>query len=174
MVSTLLVLIVAAVSLALTWALLRGPAAEIRSLEDWESRKNDIDIEVFRTLIDPAEERYLQRSLSRLQCRSFLRRRVSLALRAVVLIGENAAMLTRLGELARAASPGLSQEAEAMSAAAVRLRMNLALMRVCLWIKWLFPALSVSVPAWEIRYNALLNHLVRVQDCVYREARIQS
>jgi hypothetical protein len=174
MVSTLLVLAIAAVSLALTWGLLRGRNAEIRSLDDWEAHKNDIDIEMFRVLVDPAEERYLQQSLSKIQFRCFLRKRIGLALRALVLIGENAARLTKLGELARGAgNPDLVREAEALSAAALRLRMNLVVMRLCLWIKWLFPAWSVSVPVWEIRYNALLSRLVRVQDCAYREARIQ-
>jgi hypothetical protein len=173
MVSTLLVLGIAAVALALTGALLRGRGPEISTLEQWETRKNKVDIEVFRALLDPAEERYLQRSLSKIQFRGFLRKRIRLALRAAVLIGENAVMLTRLGQLATEASPGIAREAQALSAAAVRLRLNLILMQACLWVKWLFPALSVSVPAWEIRYNALLNHLVRVQDCAYREARLQ-
>jgi len=97
MVSTLLVLVIAAVSLALTWALLRGRGAEIRSLEDWEAHKNEIDIAMFRVLVDPAEERYLQQSLSKIQFRRFLRKRIGVALGALVLIGENAALLTKLG-----------------------------------------------------------------------------
>jgi len=174
MVSTLLVLMIAAVSLALTWRLLRDRGAKIRGLEDWEAHKNNIDIEMFRVLVDPEEERYLQQMLSKIQFRYFLRKRIELALDALVLIGENAALLTKLGELARGAdNPALVREAEELSAAALRLRMNLVLMKLCLWIKWLLPAWSVSVPVWELRYNALLSHLVRVQNCAYREARIQ-
>jgi len=174
MVSTLLVLSIAAVSIALTWALLRSRGTEVRGLEDWEARRNEIDFEMFRGLINPAEERYLQASLSKSQSRSFLRKRIGLALRVMVLMGENAALLTKLADLARGAqSTTLVREAEALSAAALRLRMNLGLMKLCLWIKWCFPGWSVSVPAWEIGYNALLNHLVRVQDCAYGEARIQ-
>jgi hypothetical protein len=174
MVSTLLVLSIAAVSIALTWALLRGRGMEVRGLEDWEAHRNEVDFEMFRWLIDPAEERYLQQSLSKTQSRNFLRKRIGLALRVMALMGENAALLTKLAELARGAqSTALVREAEALSTAALRLRMNLGLMKLCLWIKWCFPNWSLSVPAWEIGYNTLLNHLVRVQNCAYREARIQ-
>jgi len=174
MVSTLLVLVVAAVSLTLTWLLLRGRNAEIRSLADWDARKSEVDIEMFRVLVDPAEERFLQRSLSEIQFRSFLRKRIAVALRALALIEKDAALLTRLGELAmRASSPDLAREAEKLTTAAIRLRMNLWFMKLCLWIKWLFPAWSDSVPVRDTRYNALLSHLVRVRDFAYREARTQ-
>jgi hypothetical protein len=175
MVSTLLVLAAAAISLALTWALLRGGSVEIRSLEDWEAHKNEIDIEMFRVLVDPGEEYYLRQSFSKLQFRRVLRKRISLALRTLVLIRENAALLTKLGALAKGTdNPALAREAEALSAAALQLRLNLVLMRFCLWIKWLFPSFSVSVPLGEIRYNALLNHLIRLRNYTYREVRIEA
>ena len=174
MVSTLLVLVVAAVSLTLTWRLLRGRNAEIQSFADWEAHKSEVDIEMFRVLVDPAEERFLQRSLSQIQFRSFLRKRIAVALRALVLIEKDAALLTRLGELATgASSPDLAREAQELTRAALQLRMNLWLMKLCLCIKWLFPAWSDSVPVRDIRYNALLSHLVRVRVFAYREARSQ-
>jgi hypothetical protein len=59
MVLTILVLGVVASLLALAWSLLRSGHSEIRSMQDWETRRHEIDIQIFRFLIDPDEERYL-------------------------------------------------------------------------------------------------------------------
>ncbi len=62
--------------------------------------------------------------------RRFQRARLALALRSLELIGKNAAMLMKLGQLAKAgANPGAgaSKEAEDLIHGALRLRVNLML-----------------------------------------------
>src|SRR4029077_2844786 len=101
MVSTLAILCASALSLFLVWAILRPRLAQIRTLDDWEAKKYEVDLEAFRILLDPAEEKYLRQSLTRREFRHFQKRRLELALRSLELVGKNAAMLLKLGQLAK-------------------------------------------------------------------------
>ena len=85
-----------------------------------------VDPDLFRILLDPAEERFLRQSLSSAEFRVFQRKRIALALRWLDLVGENAAMLMKLGQLAKTGSDsGTGQEAEDLIHGALRLRVNL-------------------------------------------------
>lgn len=164
MVSTLLVFAAAASALALTWSLLRHVPPEIRNQLDWEERKHEIDVQVFRALLDSGEETYLRNSLARNQFQEFRRKRIRLALRMLRLVEENAGMLMRLGQLARMkGDPLLTEKADELVATAIQFRLNLFLARLSLCLKWLFPSWTVSLPAFEAKYQRLLDSLARVQ-----------
>jgi len=81
MVSTLLILVVVATALAVVWSLLHGGHHGPLTRHDWDKKKRDIDVRVFRALVDAEEERYLAISLPRDQFAAFQRRRTSLALK---------------------------------------------------------------------------------------------
>ena len=164
MVSTLTILFASVLSLFLVWLVLRPGLSPIKSLEDWEAKKHDVDPEVFRVLLDPSQEEYLQESLSPGEFRLYQRRRLALALRLLDLVGENTAMLMKLGQLARMeANPRLAKEAEELIYGALWLRVNLLLVRPCLWLKWLFPGRALSLPAVEMPYEQLLAYFSRIQ-----------
>ena len=164
MVSTIAILSVAGLSLFLVWTLLRPGLPQIGSLEDWEAKRHEVDLAVLRILIDPGEERYLRSLFSPPEYRRMMRRRLTLALNSLGLIGENAAMLMKLGQLAKAgANPALAQEAEELSHGALRLRVNLMLVEPYLRVKWLFPGWTLSVPAFEMPYEELLSYLNRLR-----------
>jgi hypothetical protein len=171
MVSTLVILGVVASSLALAWSILHSGHSEIRSLEDWEAQRHEIDIQIFRLLLDRDEERYLRSSLPRNQFLAFQRMRTRLALRIVRLVEENASMAMRLGQLAKMKrGPVLTQTANEMVATAIQLRLNLFLVKPCLLLKWLFPSWVISVPAFEERYRHLLDCMVYIRQ-LNRQAR---
>jgi hypothetical protein len=164
MVSTLLVLTAAASALALAWSLLRSVPSEIKNQLDWEERKHEIDVQIFRALLDSGEETYLRSSLSRNQFQEFRRKRIRLALRMLRLVEENAGMLMRLGQLARMkGDPALTEKADELVATAMQFRLNLLLAKLSLCLKWLFPSWTVSLPAFEARYQHLLDSVARVQ-----------
>ena len=164
MVSTITILLVSVLSLYLVWTILRPGQPPIKSLEDWEARNHAVDPELFRMLLDPAEERYLRQSLPPHQFLIFQRQRMALALRWLKFAGENASMLLKLGQLAKAeGNPKLAREAEDLIHAALRLRVNLMLAEPCLWLKWLFPGWALSLPAIEVPYERLLMYLSRIQ-----------
>ncbi len=164
MVSTITILLASVLSLYLVWTIFRPRLPQIKSLEDWEAKNHAVDPELFRALLDPAEENYLRQSLPPHEFRLFQRKRISLALRWLNLVGQNAAMLMKLGQLARAGSnPSLAKEAEDLIYAALRLRLNTALAEPCLWLKWWFPGWTLSLPAVEIPYGELLGSLSRIR-----------
>jgi hypothetical protein len=70
----------------------------------------------------------------------------------------------KLGQLAKAdANPSLAKEAEALIYGALSLRVNLSLVQPCLWLKWLFPGWTLSLPTVEIPYEELLRYLSRIR-----------
>lgn len=164
MVSTLTILFASALSLFLVWTVLRPGFPNVKSLEDWEAKKHEVDPEVFRLLLDPAEEQFLRQSFAPHQFRVLQRRRMALALHAIHLVEENAAMLMKLGQLAKSeANPALTKEAEDLIRGALRLRVNLLLTQPCLWIKWLLPGWAWSFPVVAVPYEELLAYLNRIR-----------
>src|ERR1700736_2117109 len=101
MVSTITILLASVLSLYLVWTIVRPGLPQIKSLEDWEAKNHAVDPEIFRGLLDPAEEQYLRRSLPSHDFHLFQRKRMALALRWLDLVGQNAAMLMKLGQLAK-------------------------------------------------------------------------
>ena len=164
MVSTLLVLAAAISALGLAWSLLRKGQLEIRDGQDWEDKKHDIDVQIFRTLLDHNEELYLRSSLSPTEFKVFYRRRIRLTLRMLRLVEENAGMLIRLGHLARLKrDEELTRQADELIADAIRFRLNLFLARPCLYAQWLLPLSASPLAAFGLQYRHLLDSLARVQ-----------
>ena len=164
MVSTLAILFAAVLSLFLVWTVLRPGLPQIGSLNDWEAQIHQVDLDVFRILVDPAEEAYLRTMFSPSAYRSLQRRRLVLALGSLDLIGKNAAMLMKLGQLAKeGANPALAKESDDLIYGALRLRVNLMLVEPWLRLKWLFPGWTLSVPVLEMPYEELLSYLTRVR-----------
>lgn len=160
MVTTLLTLAVASLALVLAYALLRGAHTGVRDDHDWEQRKHAIDVEIFRVLLDRNEEVQLRRFLPPKQFATFQRRRIHLALRMLHLVDENAGMAMELGRLAKMKGDvALAPKIDQMIATAFQLRLNLLLARFCLYLKWFFPAWRVAVPAFEVRYQHLLDSM---------------
>lgn len=160
MFSTLLTLAVASLALGLSYALLRGAHTGVRDNHDWEQRKHPIDVEIFRVLLDHNEEVQLRRFLSARQFADFQRRRIHLALRMLRLVDNNAGMVMQLGRLAKMKSDlALAPKIDEMIATAFQLRLNLLLATLCLCLKWVFPSWAVSLPAFEVRYQRLLDSM---------------
>jgi hypothetical protein len=160
MVSTLVILAVAALALVFAYGLLRSGYPEIRSGRDWDEKKHEIDVQIFRILLDRNQELQLRSFLSQDQFVAFQRRRIHLGLRMLRLVDENAGMLMELGRLLKIkCDPALTLKVDELIATALQLRLNLFLARLCLYLKWLFPYSTVSLPAFEVRYQHLLDSL---------------
>ncbi|MCU1271666.1 MAG: hypothetical protein JWN74_2960 [Acidobacteriaceae bacterium] len=160
MVSTLVIFAVATLALVFVYGLLRSGYPEIRNGRDWDEKKHEIDVQIFRILLDRNEELQLQSFLSQDQFAAFQRRRIHLGLRMLRLVDENAGMLMELGRLVKMkGDPALALKVDELIATALQLRLNLFLARLCLYVKWLFPSATVSLPAFEMRYQQLLDSM---------------
>src|SRR5438477_4856308 len=164
MVSTLIVLALAASSLVLAWTILRPGLPEIRDLDDWEAKRHEVGRQAFRMLLDGTEQRYLRTSLPPRKFREFQRKRTALALQSLNLVGKNAQMLMKLGNLAKmGADPALAKQADDLIHGALRLRVNLLLIQPYLWLKWLFPGGMLPLPAFEMPYEELAGYFSRIR-----------
>ena len=164
MVSTLIIVIGAVLSLFLVWEILRSGMPEIRSLDDWERKKHEVDLVALRILLEPSEERFLRESLSPVHFRRLQRACCRVALRVLERLEDNAAMLIKLGHLAQVgANPALAKEADELISRALRLRVNLLFVQAYLWLKWFFPRWMLSVPALEMPYEELLGYLSQIR-----------
>jgi hypothetical protein len=165
MVSTLLILALSVIALAVVSSLLvQNSQTGTFTVRDWEEKKHPIDVQVFRHLVDPNEERYLELALPLDQFTIFHRRRTQLALRMVMLVKENAEMLTRLAVCAKTKNdPVLTREADRLIASATLLRFNLLLAKYCLIIRWVFPGWTFALPAVDAQYRELVESFLRVR-----------
>jgi hypothetical protein len=164
MVSTLIIVVAAVLSLFLVWTILRSGSPQICCLDDWEHKRHEVDAAALRILLEPSEEKFLRELVSPVQFRRFQKARCRLALRILELVGNNAVMLIKLGHLARVgASPALAKEADELIRRALQLRVNLLYVQAYLWLKWLFPGWMLSVPALEMPYEELLGCLSRIR-----------
>ncbi len=166
MVSTLIILAVALAALVAVASLLfHNTRPRVLTLSDWEKKEWNIDVGVFRYLVDIDEDRYIAQSLPHNKCAAYRRKRTQLALRIVQLAKNNADMVIRLAALTRAQDdPMLIREADYLIAAATKLRFNLVLARYCLWIRWMVPNWLISVPSLGPQYQRLLDSFARLHE----------
>jgi len=156
MVSTLLIVAVAVVALGLGYSLLRNAhvAAGHDSLQD----PTAIDVEIFRVLLDRHQELQLHQYLTSSQFASFERRRIRIALRMLRLVDHNTGMLMQRARMAKSRKDSeLAGKMDELIGNAFQLRLNLTLARICLYLKWVFPSWTVFLPAFDVRYQHLLD-----------------
>jgi hypothetical protein len=138
---TLAIILVIAAALALIFIL--GVAVS-RSLQisagaSHVQQIQPIDVEAFRTLIDPAEDDYLRRRLSAAEFRLVQRKRLRATAAYVQIAGRNAALLIRLGQAALSASDAdTAAAARRLVDNALLLRRNatFVLLRIYIALAW--------------------------------------
>src|SRR5262249_4576598 len=154
MVSTILILALATSALVVSWKLVwtAGIAQDRYSQE----RLHEVDVRIFRVLIDSTDDVYLATHLNPLSARSFRRKRVVLAFRMIGLVDDDARKVIHMIQRAKTVGdPVLNRRANDLMSLAIRLRMNLVAVRFCLGLKWLMPGLEFVVPAWDAVYLEL-------------------
>lgn len=159
MVSTILILALAIVTLVLAWSLLSRKSRASDST-NCEEKRHEIDIQILRSLLDPHEFDYLHSSLSRQNFQNVLRKRIRLTLTMLRLLEENAKVSMEVEPVPMAKNrSGLARPGDELVASMVQLRLNLLLARVCLWLQWLFPSSASLLSEWIQPYQHLLHCL---------------
>lgn len=158
MVSAILVLGLAAISLALAWSLLSRKSSAC-DLQDWERKQNKIDVQILRSLFDQREDHYLQCSLSRKDFQLQVRKRIRLTLEMLRVVEENTNLLGMKQVSISNRNPELTCQRDELLACTVQLRLNLLLARFFLCLEWLFPSWTLLLPEWIRPYGPLLHCL---------------
>jgi hypothetical protein len=172
---TFIIFALAAFLLLMIAILGRKRSVHLSGLEDLLSRTRSVDVEAFRNLVDPEEERYLRRQLSGREFRALHRERMMAATEYVRAASFNAALLMRLGEATRHhADPEIARSGQELVNNATQLRLYSLLALAKLYAVICLPNAAVSVGAMADRYervSGLAARVGRMQDPV-RAARL--
>lgn len=151
-----LIFAISAAVLVLLWVAVRGRSARIRDMRSAQEALVPVDLEAFRNLIDMQQERFLKEHLSGHDFRRVQRARYLAVAEYLWQVANNASVILRLGESARASHEASveAQGAELTSAAvSVRLYCLVALAQAYAGV--LFPGVGVSVGTVADSYDRL-------------------
>jgi len=138
---TLAIILVIAATLALIFILgvALSRSRQISAGASLAPQIHPIDVEAFRTLVDPAEDDYLRRRLPAAEFRLVRRERLRAMAAYVQTAGRNAAVLVRMGQAALTSGDAATAEAaRRLVDNALLLRRNaaFALIRIYLALAW--------------------------------------
>ena len=91
-------------SLLIVWWAVRGNMQPVHDIEDVRKLLKPIDLQSFQNLIDPAQDTYLRRRLTGKAFRTVQRARRVAAVEYLWRLAQNAGILVRAGQCARAAA----------------------------------------------------------------------
>jgi hypothetical protein len=113
---------------------------QIRSLADFQSRWNKVDLEAFANLVDPGEERFLRERLPAGVYRSIHRARLAAAWEYLGRVGLNAQLMIQAGQIIERHNTGAEAErARRHVDAAIELRNAVFFARCSLGVQMLMP-----------------------------------
>lgn len=154
-VTIVLIFIACLLPLIFIWISRGGFSAKVPPAE-LASRMRAVDVEAFCNLVDPEEEYFLRSNLPPVLFRSVQRQRLLAATEYVAAVSHNAAILLRVGEVARHHSdPSVVQAGQELANNAVRLRLLCSLVLLRMWVAILLPGAGLSSTPLAERYRHL-------------------
>ena len=145
MIITVILVVAAVFSLAFMLWVARGRSSAISRVEELPSRIRPVDIEAFRTLVDPVEAQFLRLRLSPAEFRKIQRQRLRAAVQYIWGAAQNAAVLVRIGDAARRSpDPSIAEAGEKLVSSGIRLRILSAQALVKLYIEMILPGTRIS------------------------------
>ena len=161
MITTIVLVVAAFVSLLVLLHLTRRRVLAVRWLRDPAAHLRPVDLEAFRNLIDPGEEQFLRAHLPAMEFRLIQRERLRAAVEYVSAVGHNATVLLRLGQAARLSSdPSIAAAGESLVNTALRLRFSTFRSLAVLYLRIILPGGHVSLAAVAERYELATGQVV--------------
>jgi hypothetical protein len=149
MISTLIIVLLALLSLVFLLRLAKGRAVDIKSPDDLRSHIRPVDVQAFRNLTNPNEEEFLHAHLSPSEFRTVQRARLRAALEYVFCVANNAAVLIRMAEDARhSADPSVAEAGQKLADSALRLRLFAFQASAKLYLAMIYP--TGRTPSYDI------------------------
>jgi hypothetical protein len=145
----------------------RGRSAHVADVAELEGRLRPVDVLAFRNLVDLSEEEFLRDNLPPRAFRAIQRERISAAVEYVNCVAQNASLLLRLGEAARASTdPEIANAGNELVESALRIRIYALSAGIKLRARLVLPGLTVSPTAVSNSYEnltGLVSRLGRLQ-----------
>ena len=156
MIIAVLLILFAALALTLFVWKIAGSGGPVLNEEQLQERIRPVDLEAFRNLTDPDEERFLVSNLPRSEFRVIERQRLRAAIDYLGGVSHNAGLLLQLGQAARRSTDGRIAEAgRNLVDEAVRLRLYAVLARGKLCVRFVFPETAWQAGSILDRYQHL-------------------
>jgi hypothetical protein len=156
-----------ALGAVLTIALLvvaRRQGTQITGIGDFESRWQQVDMQAFSNLIDPLEQRYLQRNLPAGEFRKLQRERVTVMWEYLSRLAENSRLMVQAGQIVQHSSTGdIAVKAQQLVSNAIQTRMLILMAEAYLVVKFVMPDASDPIQPLVRRYEDL--SLIFAQTC---------
>jgi hypothetical protein len=153
------ILAIVALGAVLTVALFvvaRKQGTQIRGIADFESRWQKVDMEAFSNLIDPMEQRYLQRNLPASEFRRLQRERVTIMWEYLSRLAENSRLMVQAGQIVQHTSTGeAAVKAQQVVANAIQTRMLILMAEAYLVVKFVMPDATDPIQPLVRRYENL-------------------
>jgi hypothetical protein len=138
-------------------------AARSRRRHMREGSMRPLDLQAFHRLFDRDDERFLRENLSRAGFVRMKRQRISVTLKYVARISNNAAAVLRMAEVARQNSDmQVAEAATQLVDMATQIRMQCIVAQAKLTAEFMFPSLQLSPALLVPRYQALRETLGRL------------
>jgi hypothetical protein len=167
MITTILLVAVALLVIAVILVAVHGHGEKIANVAELQGKLRPVDVLAFRNLVDPEEENYLREHLPSGEFRRIQRERMRAAIDYVQCVAGNAAVLLRLGEAAReSADPEVANAGKELVESALRIRISALSAGVRLRVRIVMPGLQVSPSAVSNSYEnltGLVGRLGRLQ-----------
>jgi hypothetical protein len=143
--------------------LARGRAASVNAVGQLGGRTRPIDIAAFRNLVAPTEEQYLRQRLPKREFRKIHAERMKAAIGYLQRVGDNAAVLLRLGESARRSENlEVAKAGAELVNTALNVRLLVLLGQAKLCANMLLPGLHFSPERLTSSYESLTGTVVRL------------
>jgi hypothetical protein len=165
---TLILVLLAVLTLLYLLRLAKGRGLAIRNVEDLAGGIRPVDIEAFRNLIDPTEQEFLRARLSHADFKRVQRDRLRAAIEYISGAAHNASVLIRMGEAARLSPDASVAEAgEKLVNSGIRLRLYSLQAIARLY-------LSIALPGVRISTVGLAESYERMTGLVFLLKRLES
>jgi hypothetical protein len=162
MTTVIIILLLSITTMVVLLMAARGRGAAIKRVDELPQHTEPLDVQAFRNLMSPRDERFLRENLSGREYRRVQRLRLRAGIEYARRATRNAAVLLRLGEAARNnPDPEVSRAAQELAANAVMLRVVGLAVTAELASRMLVPGSGFSVSGLHATERVAL--LVRLQ-----------
>ncbi len=166
--SFILVLVAIALLCGFVFLAIRGQRVKILAFDDLSQHLSPVDLDAFRNLVDPEEEKFLRNSLPANEFRSVQRGRLLAAAQYLRCAARNGAVLLRVGEAARQSSNrNIADAGKQLAESAMHLRLYalLSLLKI---------SAAIAIPGLRLSPSAMAESYQKMGGVVVRLGRLQS
>jgi hypothetical protein len=167
MIITVILVVFALLAMGALIMAARGRSVTVTDVAELEGKLRPVDLLAFRNLVAAEEEEFLRSNLPAKVFRVVQKERIGAAVEYVQCVAQNASLLLRLGEAARAsADPEIANAGRELVESALRIRIYALSAAMKLRARRVLPGLSVSPSAVSSSYEnltGLVSRLGRLQ-----------